>query len=111
MKHARHSVLAALGLVLLSAPAMAQSNAPIRFGDGSSSYQTQQDMQDQLSRQSARVVDLEAEISRLTGRIEQLEYRLSESENAREQLQEDFRSLNERIDTIKIGRASCRERV
>ena len=106
MKHARHSVLAALGLVLLSAPAMAQSNAPIRFGDGSSSYQTQQDMQDQLSRQSARVVDLEAEISRLTGRIEQLEYRLSESENAREQLQEDFRSLNERIDTINARLAA-----
>ena len=100
MKNARHSVFAALGLVLLSAPALAQSNAPIRFGDGGSSYQTDAEMQAQMARQSARIVDLESEISRLTGRIEQLEFRMVSSENAREQLQEDFNRLNERIDTI-----------
>ncbi len=81
----------------MSAPAFAQSAAPIRIGPGGSTYQTAEDTQSVMARQTARITNLEAELSRLTGRIEELEFRLSASERAREEITQDYLSLNERI--------------
>ena len=96
MNYLVRSSVAAISLALVSLPALAQS-APIRVGPGGSSYTTSQDIQSQISRQTADLGNMEARIAQLMGRIEDLELRLANSERAQEAASQSNLKLSEKL--------------